>query len=73
MIESPLLKELMAETIRKTMQSDIVHILVARFGRVARTLRPAIKAIEDNKRLKRLLIQSARCTDLESFQKLLES
>jgi hypothetical protein len=73
MIESPVLRELMAENTRKTTQSNIVEILAGRFGRKARTLRRALKAIEDDGRLKALLIQSAKCTDLESFQKLLNS
>jgi hypothetical protein len=72
MIESPVLKELMAENTRKTKQEDILQFLVARFGRKARTLRPAIKAIEDVERLKDLLNQCARCPDLESFKKQFE-
>jgi hypothetical protein len=71
MIESPVLKELMAENTRKTTQSNIVQVLVARFGREARALRRALKAIEDDGQLTDLLIQSAKCPDLESFQKLL--
>jgi hypothetical protein len=68
MIESPLLKELMAETRR----SDIMEVLAGRFGREARTLRSALEAIRDDKQLKKLLNQSVKCPDLESFKKLLE-
>jgi hypothetical protein len=68
MIESPVLKELMAETRR----DDIVEVLEGRFGREARAFRPALDAITNDKQLKRLLNQSGRCPDLESFTKLLE-
>jgi hypothetical protein len=72
MIESPVLKELMAENTRKTMQAAILKVLIGRFGRGARILRPALKAIEDDKQLDKLLIQSGKCPDLDSFKKLLE-
>jgi len=72
MIESPVLKELMAENTRKTMQASILEVLAGRFGREARSLRPALKAIEDDKQLKNLLNQCGKCPDLESLKKLLE-
>jgi hypothetical protein len=72
MIESPVLRELMAENTRKTLQSAVLEILMGRFGREARTLRRGRTTIEDDKRLKKLLNQSGRCPDLESFRKLLE-
>lgn len=72
MIESPVLKELMEENTRKTTQANIVQFLVGRFGRGARTLRPMLRAIKDNKQLDKLLIQAAKAPDLESFKKLLE-
>ncbi len=72
MIESPVLKELMAETILKTKRADILKFLRARFGPGARRLRPALNAIEDDKRLEQLIDQAGRCHDLDSFKKLLE-
>ena len=72
MIESPLLKELMAENTRKTNRAAILKVLAGRFGPQARALRPALKAIEDDKKLEKLLSESGRCPDLESFKKLLE-
>ena len=74
MIESPLLKALMAENVRKTRRESILVVLAGRFGRQARALRPALKAIEDEKKLEKLLgvDQCGRCPDLESFKKLLE-
>jgi hypothetical protein len=68
MIESPLLKELMADKTR----ANIIVVLAGRFGRQARTLRPALEAIADSKRLEKLLGESGRCLDLEAFKKLLE-
>jgi hypothetical protein len=73
MIESPVLRELMTETIRKTTQTNILKVLVGRFGRRARALAPALKAIDDDKRSTKLLVHSGTCPDLESFKKLLES
>lgn len=72
MIESSVLRELMAENARKTTQANILKLLVGRFGRGARVLGPALRAIEDDKQLDKLLIQSGKCPDLESFKKLLE-
>ena len=72
MIESPLLKELMAENTRKTKQAAILVVLRGRFGSPARALRPALKAIADDKTLEKLLGESGRCADLESFKKMLE-
>jgi hypothetical protein len=72
MIESPLLKELMAETTRKTKRAAILKFLVARFGPEARKVRAALGSIDDDKRLENLIDQSGRCPDLESFKKLLE-
>jgi hypothetical protein len=71
MIESPLLKELMAENTRKTMRSSIIDVLEARFGPEARGLRSALKAIDDEKQLKEFLSQSVKCPDLGSIEKLL--
>jgi hypothetical protein len=72
MIESPMLKELMAENTRKTMQTAILNFLVGRFGSEARALRPALKAIKDDQLLSSLSSQAGKCPDLESFKKLLE-
>jgi hypothetical protein len=72
MIESRLLRELIAENTRKTRRQSILVVLEGRFGPEARALRPMLKAIEDDKRLKRLIRQSGKCPDLESFKKMLE-
>jgi hypothetical protein len=72
MIESPLLKELITENTRKTTRAAILKFLVARFGPDARKLRAALGAIGDDKQLGKLVEDSARCPDLESFKKMLE-
>jgi hypothetical protein len=72
MIESPVIKELMEENTRKTLQRAVLKILKARFGPEARPLRRALNAIEDSKQLDKLLDQAVTCADLHSFQKLLE-
>jgi hypothetical protein len=72
MIESPMLRELMAENTRKTMQGAVLAVLVERFGGKARAFRPALKAIEDDRQLTKLLGRAVKCSDLESFKKLLE-
>jgi hypothetical protein len=71
MIESPLLKELMAESERAGMRKCIMRILVARFGRGARDLRSSLEAITDEEQLDKLTDLSATCPDLESFKKRL--
>jgi hypothetical protein len=72
MIESPWLRELIAENIRKTRRESILIVLEARFGREAPALRPMLKAIEDDMTLKRLIPHSGRCRDFESFKKLFQ-
>jgi hypothetical protein len=72
MIESPVLKELMAENTLKTRRADILEVLSGRFGRESRTLRRALESIDDEKQLKTLLKECGKCPDLESFKKLLE-
>jgi hypothetical protein len=67
MIESPLLKELIAETTQKA----LIEVLVGRFGPEARSLRPTLRAIEDDKELEKLLNQSGTCPDLEAFKRQL--
>jgi hypothetical protein len=64
MIESPLLKELMADGKRRS----IVRVLVARFGPGARQVRSALNTITDDKQLDELTGPSGTCPDLETFK-----
>ena len=67
MIESPLLRELIAENTQKT----ILNVLVARFGRGAEAIQSELHQIKADRRLQGLAKQAAVCPDLESFRKLL--
>src|SRR5205809_1872088 len=71
-IESPMVKELMAENTRETMRASLLEVLVGRFGPEARALRPTLRTIDDDKQLTELLNQSGKCPDLDSFRKLLQ-
>ena len=69
MIESPMVKELMAENTRET----ILNVLVGRFGHGAQTIQPALDQIKDDRKLKALARQSGVCPDLEAFRELLQA
>jgi hypothetical protein len=68
MIDSPLLKELMAENTRETIR----NVLVGRFGHAAETIQPALDRITDDRKLKALARKSGVCPDLEAFRDLLQ-
>jgi hypothetical protein len=63
MFESPLLKELLAQT----RQEDIVDVLQERFGDVPVELTTRLQQIADGKKLRGLLRFAAMCPDLEAF------
>jgi hypothetical protein len=69
MIESPLIKELVAEG----KQEDIQRFLKARFGPLPDEVSSALKSIEDIPRLNELIDWSARCPDLAAFHARLTS
>jgi hypothetical protein len=69
MIESPTLKELIADGERAGKRKSIIRVLVARFGSGARDLQLRLEAISDDERLGELTELSATCPDLESFKK----
>ena len=71
MIESPMVKELMAEQTRKAMRASLLEVLVWRFGPEARDLRPVLRAIDDDQHLKELLNHYGKFPELASFRKLL--
>jgi hypothetical protein len=73
MIESPILRELKEEWTREAEIKDLMTVLVARFGSRAEALQAALKAIDDEVRLKELLKHAARCRSLASFRKQLTS
>jgi len=64
MIESPVLREFVAERSREI----ILEVLIGRFGPSAQTLQSALDSIDDDARLKKLARLSGTCPDLESFK-----
>jgi hypothetical protein len=76
MIESPVLKELIADCKREAAiearQKDILKILVTRFGAAAKGLEPEVKAVNDD-RLEDLIASAATCPSLDSFREQLSS
>lgn len=68
MIESPVLRELLAERDRHV----ILTVLGARFGQDADALHAGLNRIKGEKRLEELARQAAVCPDLETFRKMLE-
>lgn len=69
MIESPVLRELLAERDRHL----ILTVLGARFGEEAEALQEGLNRIKGEKRLEELAKQAGVCADLESFRRLLET
>jgi hypothetical protein len=71
MIESPLIREMMAKNTAETRHKDILRVLARRFGPVPEQLGVAVRAVHDESKLEELLDEAASCLDLESFQKRL--
>jgi hypothetical protein len=68
MIESPVLKELLAENTRETLRKAILDILVVRFGSSGRRLQRSLELIEDESELRELVKVVGSCADLATFQ-----
>jgi hypothetical protein len=64
MIESPLIREIIAES----KQEVIAEFLSARFGTIPRDVTTRLRSVQDPKRLKRLTRLAAQCPDLETFR-----
>ncbi len=64
MIESPLIRELVAES----KQDAILRFLQARFGPVPEDLAASIRAIPAERRLDELIDRAGRCRTLATFQ-----
>jgi hypothetical protein len=67
MIESPLIKEIVAEN----RQEDIVEILRTRFGNVPEEMVERLRKISADRKLRALLKHAVGCPNLESFRKRL--
>src|SRR5207248_4329488 len=66
MIESPVLKELIADF----RQKDIVKVLVTRFGVDAKALEPELKTVDEDQ-IDALLELAVTCADLGAFRERL--
>lgn len=70
--DSPLIQELLAErqaeTRSKTLHESILWFLTDRFGAVPPEMADRLQAIQDEVRLKELLLWASRCPDLEAFR-----
>jgi predicted transposase YdaD len=77
MIESPLIKELVAEARQEAhqeaRQEDILAVLQARFGELPAELARRVRAVRSRRTLDALVRHAARCPDLDVFRKRLPS
>jgi hypothetical protein len=69
LIESPLLQRMLA----KRSHEDILIILTDRFGTVPQDVANRLREIIDEKKLRKLLLLSAKCPDMEAFREALLS
>jgi hypothetical protein len=67
MIESPLLRKMIAET----RHADILDVLKTRFGTVPRDVATLLRDILDPKKLRKLNVLAVKCPDLEAFREAL--
>jgi hypothetical protein len=68
MIESPLLKKIVAESKAKSRQESIVLFLEGRFGEVPQDIIKRLRRFRGEKRLKALIKYSVSCPNLETFR-----
>ncbi|HTU90171.1 MAG TPA: hypothetical protein VMF69_08870 [Gemmataceae bacterium] len=68
MIDSPLIRELVAENTQETLQQAIVRFLEGRFGTVSDALAARIKAVRKKKDLDSLVSFAGQCPDLAAFE-----
>jgi hypothetical protein len=73
MIESPVLREFIAENTKETLRKAISGFLIGRFGARARRLQRPLESIEDESALGDLVKFAGSCPDLAAFQARLRS
>jgi hypothetical protein len=69
MIESPLIKEIVAESVQNT----IIEVLSARFGEVPEDTVVRLRRFTSEKRLNALARQAGVCRDITAFAALLST
>jgi len=73
MIESPLIKEIIAESKQQAMQGAILQFLQARFDSIPEDVAKRVRAVRGEKKLQTLIKHAARCPDLDAFRGRLSS
>jgi hypothetical protein len=68
MIDSPLIRELVAENTQQTQHEDIGLVLTERFGPLDEALMARLKSVRKKKELIELLKFAVRCADIQAFQ-----
>lgn len=68
MIDSPLIRELVAENTQQTLHEAILRFLGGRFGAVSDALAARIKSVRRKKELDDLILFAAQCRDLGTFE-----
>jgi len=71
MMESQLIREIVAENTQKARQEDILEFLQARFGAVPDEIARRLRQVRAQKKLKALIQLAGRSPDLETFQRQL--
>jgi hypothetical protein len=68
MIDSPLIRELVAENTQQTKHEDLVRFLEGRFGAVPDALAARIKSVRKKNDLDALVFFAGQCPDLAAFE-----
>jgi hypothetical protein len=68
MIDSPLLRNLLAEVTRQARRHSIILLLEGRFGMLSHALVSRINSVRKKEELVKLVKLTARCPDLASFE-----
>jgi hypothetical protein len=71
MIESPVLKRIVAKSERATRVKDITRFLQARFNAMTPTITAGLEQVKGVKKLDGLIDKAATCLSLEAFEEAL--
>lgn len=72
MIESPLIQEIIAESMRAAWVKVLLVILDARFGAVTPTITAGLEQVKEEDKQDRLTDQAATCRSLQAFEEALQ-
>jgi hypothetical protein len=68
MIESPVIKELLAEKLAESKREDLILVLECRFGEIPQDVSKRLRKLRSEKRLADLFKFALRCPDLATFR-----